>query len=92
MAGENKLLLAEDRARCVDPGDNPLHRRLLIARRTVELPRAVQPGDVLEFECVAKLERIHAVVLDRVGKAHDLCGLEAADRGEHFILDVVWHA
>ena len=65
-----------------------MSRRLLVARRSVELPRAVKPRHLLEFKSRVKLGRVDAVIFDSVGVAHYLGVLKAVKRAEHSPLHV----
>ena len=73
----------------VDPGHKALDRRLLIAGGAVELPRAVEAGDLLALQGGQQLRGVHAVVFDGVGGAGHLRLLQAGEGVEHFDLHVL---
>ena len=78
-AVEHERLLALDLERGVDACHKTLRGRLFIAGRAAELACAVQTGDLFGLERRTQLERINAVVLDGVGRAHDLRVLQPLD-------------
>ena len=55
-------------ARRVQPGYQPLRRRLLISRRAVDLPREEETRLPLYVQRRGKLARIDMVVLDRIAR------------------------
>ena len=63
----------------VDPGPEPLRRRLLVAGGAVDLAGEEEAADRLGLEGRGQLRRLHEVVLDRVGRPHDLGLLQARD-------------
>ena len=80
--------LSFDRARRVDPRDKPLRGSLLVSRRAVKLPRAVQPSDRLKLQRSVHLQGIGTIVFDRIGIAHDLGAFKTDERTKHFVLYV----
>ena len=79
-AVEHKRRATENFQRRVRARDEALCRRLLVAGAAVELSRAVKPGKIAEFQRRAELERVAAVVFNRVGTAHDLHVFETLNR------------
>ena len=84
--------LALELQRRVDARHEALHRGLLIARRAVELPRAVEAGDLFALERRQKLGRVDAGIFDGVGRAHHLRMLEPRDRVQHVELHILRQA
>ena len=84
--------LALELQRRVDARHEALHSGLLIARRAVELPRAVEAGDLFALERRQKLGRVDAGVFDGVGRAHHLRMLEPRDRVQHVELHILRQA
>ena len=84
--GEDEGFLPLDLQRGVDARHKALRRRLLIAGGAVELPRAVQAGDLFALQRGQQLRGVHAVVLDGVGRAGHLRVLQPGDGVEHFHL------
>ena len=91
-AFEHQRFIALDHHRRVDPRHQSLRRRLLISRRSVRLPRREQPVDHFELERRLQLQRIDAIILDRIARTHDLRPLEPGDRVQKFDLHVHGHA
>ena len=91
-ASEDQRLSSEQLECGVHARDEALHRRLLIARRAVELPRAVKPRDALAFERRVKLRRVDAVIFDGVGRAQHLGVLQPGDGVQHRKLHVLRQA
>jgi hypothetical protein len=75
--------------RRVDPGEQPLHRRLLVPRGPVDLPAEEQTGAPPRLERRQQLARIDEVVLDGVPGARHLRALEAGDGAHERELHVV---
>ena len=68
------------RARGVEPGDQPLGGRLLIAGRAVDLAgEDTGPGSALGLQRRVELARVDVVVFDRVAGPHHPRVLEARD-------------
>ena len=91
LAAQNERRLALDLPRGVHARDKALHRRLLVARRAVELSRTVQTPDMLILKRRIKGGRVDAVIFDGVGRAHDLRVLKPLDRVQHCKLHLLGH-
>ena len=76
--------------RCVYSGDDSLRRSFLIAAGAVELTRAVKSGNALEFQRWQEFQRVAAVVLYRVSRAHYFNVLQSLYRAQEFHLHVRW--
>ena len=81
-----------DEHRRIDAGDDALCRSLLVARRTVGLPRREEAADILDLQRRLELRRVDAVVLDGIARAHDVRVLEARYRLEEGELHIHRHA
>ena len=77
--------------RGVHAGHEALHGGLLIAARAVELPRAVEAGDLFRLQRGQQLQRVHAVVFDGVGRAGDLRALQPGYGMQHLHLHLLRH-
>ena len=88
-AAEDHRRAPEQLERCVHARNKALHRRLLIAGRAVELPRAVEAGHFLGFQRRQQLRRVDAVILDRIGAAGHLRVLEPRQRVQHRDLHIL---
>ena len=88
-AAEDHRLTSQQLQRRVHARDEALHGRLLVAGRTVELPRAVEAGHFLGLERRQQLRRVYAVIFDRVGAAGHLRVLESRQRVQHCDLHVL---
>ena len=73
----------------VDPGHKALDRRLLVAGGAAELPGPVEARDPLHLQGGPQLQGVHAVVLDGVGRAHDLRPLQPRDGVEQLHLHLL---
>ena len=85
-AVQNERRKTENFCGGVDARDKALARGLLVPRRAVELPRAVEVFDVFRLQRSEETARIAAVVFDRVRVAHDLRIFKPTEGMEHFIL------
>ena len=72
----------------VDTRHQALRRRFLVARRAVRLSRREESANLLEHEARQKLQRIDAVILDRVARAHDARLLQARNRMQESLLHI----
>ena len=68
--------------RRVDPSDDSLGRRLLIARRAVDLTRKEQIGPVLQCQGMAELQGQNVVVFHRVARPDDFHPLQTGNRAQ----------
>lgn len=81
--------LAQNFKRRVDSRNKTLRGGLLIAAGAVELTRAEKPVEVDELKAALERKRIYAVILYRIGGAHDLAVLEAGDRVQELQLHIL---
>ncbi len=87
--GEDEGLLPLDLQCGVDARNKTLCRRLLIAGGAVELPRAVQAGNLFALQRRQQLRGIHAVVLDGVGRTGHLRVLQSGNGVQHLHLHIL---
>ncbi len=73
----------------VEPGEQALSRRLLVARGAVDLAGQEETGQSFELEGGPELARVDVIVLDRVAGTDDFGPLEAGDRGEERPLELL---
>ena len=59
---------ASNRARGVDPGDEPLRRRFFVARRPVDLSGEKQSLDPMRLERGLQFGRLHEIVFNRISR------------------------
>ncbi len=85
-AAEDERLAPEYLERCVDACDEALHCRLLITGGAVELPRAVEAGNLFALKRRVELRRVDAVIFYRVGAAGHFRVLQAGDSVQHLYL------
>ena len=76
----------------IDPRDQSLRRRLLIARGAVHLAGQEQPREGFALQGGGRLVRRHVVVLHRVAGAEDHRLLEARNRAQHRQLHILRQA
>ena len=74
--------------RGVDPGDQPLGRRLLVAGGPVDLPGEKQAGHPVRLERRAQLGGLDEVVLDRVAGPHHHRAFEPGQRVHELLLNL----
>ena len=72
----------------VDARHQSLRCRFLVTRRAVRLSRREESANLLEHETRQKLQRIDAVILDRVAGAHDARLLQARNRMQESLLHI----
>ena len=81
-AVERRERLAAGLARGVDPRNDPLRPRLLIAGRAVDLAGQEQAAEAARFQRRIEPARVDVVVFDRVAGTEDARMLEARNRGD----------
>ena len=91
VAGEDEWLFALDLERRIDACHEALGGGFLVAAGAVGLTGGVEAGDLFHFQRRIELQGIQKVVLDGVGRAHELHVLEARDGAEKRILHVDRH-
>jgi hypothetical protein len=74
--------------RCVDPGHDPLARRLLVPGGPVDLPGKIEPGQAPNLESVPELVWGEVVVLDGVAHPRNPRLLQSRHRAEKSLLDL----
>ena len=89
VARQDELFPAQRIAGGVQARQQSLRGGFLIARRSVELSRAIQSPHLLAFQRRFQTGGVYAVVLDGVGRTHDLDILKAFDAPVKCILDVL---
>ena len=92
VARQDELLFAQRIAGGVQSGQQALGGGFLVAGGAVELARAVQAPHHLAFQRGFQTGGVHAVVLDGVGRAHDLDVLKAPDAAVKGILHILRQA
>ena len=92
MARQNELLFAQRIAGGVQSGQQALGGGFLVAGGAVELTRTVQSPHHLAFQRGFQTGGVHAVVLDGVGRAHDLDVLKAPDAAVKGVLHILRQA
>ena len=65
-----------------------LRSSFLVPGRTVDLPRAVEPGQRLDLQSSIERARIDVIVFDRIARDRDLDRLEPFHRPQHPELDI----
>ena len=91
VAAQDERLLTPDFQRRIDTRHEPLRRSLLIAARSVRLTCRIQPGQLLDLQRGIQLERVQQIVLNRIGRTHDLHILQAGNGPQESILHIHRH-
>ncbi len=84
----DERLVAPGREGGVDAGHDALGRRLLVARRAVDLPGEEEAGQPLRLQRRLGLVGRHEVVGNAVAVADDVALLQAANAADHLDLDL----
>ena len=92
VARQDELLFAQRIAGGVQSGQQALGGGFLVAGGAVELTRAVQSPHYLAFQRGFQTGGVYAVVLDGVGRAHDLDVLKPFDAAVEGILHILRQA
>ena len=80
-------MLASEQDR-IDPRDEALRGRLLIARRAVDLPCGIEPLDTCDRKIGAKLLRFQMVILDGITRPEHAHLFESFDRTQEYFLHI----
>ena len=88
LPGQDELAFAQCVPGSVQTGQQALRGGFLVARGAVELSRTVESPHHLAFQRGFEAGGVYAVVLDGVGRAHDLNILEALDAPVECILHI----
>ena len=73
---------------CIEAGNQPLCRGLLIAGRPVDLSRKVETLDASRLETRLQIARIEEIVFDGVARTRNVCAFEPANAAHEFVLHV----
>ena len=75
----------------IDSRHQPLRSRLFITGTAVKLACSVKPRHRLTLQSRVKLRRIHAVILNGIGRAHHFRLLQPRHGVQHGKLDILRH-
>ena len=88
MPGQDELFFPQGVTGGVQACQQALRGCFLVAGGAVELPGTVQAPDMLAFQCGFQAGGVYTVVLDGVGRAHDLNVLKALDAAVKRVLHI----
>ena len=88
VPGQDELFLPQGVTGGVQSCQQTLRGCFLVAGGAVELPGTVQAPDMLAFQCGFQAGGVYTVVLDGVGRAHDLNVLKALDAAVKRVLHI----